>query len=85
MQKKQINLLNIHPGDINCPGRQPLIKSYKSHNYGIFCHEVTSKIDDTKNILYKFCLHTKNQQVGIDFIKNKTEYTARIEVNHGIF
>ena len=76
-KKKQISLLNIHPGDINCPGRQTFVKSQQSHIYGVFCHEVTSIIDDTRNVLYSYSLHTECEQTGLEFIKNKTEYILR--------
>jgi hypothetical protein len=73
-KKNNTSLLNIHPGYIDNIGRFPLIKSLKTNNYGIFCHEVSSIIDDTRNILYKYNIETQNNQAGLDFIKTKTEY-----------
>lgn len=76
-RKNKIYILNIHPGRIDCPGRHPLFNSQKTSAYGIYCHEVTNKIDDTQNVLYNYYLYTQNQQVGLDFIKTKTEYILK--------
>jgi len=73
----RICMLNVHPGNVDCPGRQPLVKSQRTNIYGIFCHEVTSKIDDTQNVLYKYCLYSQDQPSGLEFIKNKTEFILR--------
>ena len=73
-KKNNITLLNIHPGNIDCPGRYPLLKSQKTNVYGIFCHEVTNKIDDTQNVLYQYCLYTQDHPLGLVFVKTKTEF-----------
>jgi hypothetical protein len=76
-KKNNISMFNIHPGNIDCLGRHPLVKSIKTNTYGIFCHEVTNKIDDTKNVLYKYCLYSQDQQSGLNFIKIKTEFILK--------
>jgi hypothetical protein len=73
-KKNNISLLNIHPGYIDNIGRFPLIKSLKTNNYGVFCHEVSNIIDDTRNVLYKYNIETQNNKAGLDFMKTKTEY-----------